>query len=201
MQRRLDPGDASVALTFDDGPDPRSTPQVLDELARLGVVATFFVVGHRAQAWPELVGRMLREGHAVGSHSHSHPEAWRTAYPRVVRDYRRGRQALDRVAGRRIRLFRPPNGYLDGQGVLAVMALRLRPWLWTIDPGDWRPGATSADILAGVEALAAGDVVLLHDALDGPDAGHGADRSATTSALDGIAELAAERGLRFRTLV
>jgi peptidoglycan/xylan/chitin deacetylase (PgdA/CDA1 family) len=192
-------GDA-VAITFDDGPDPEFAPAFLDELRRLGVVATFFVVGHRARARPDLVRRALAEGHAVGSHSDTHPEPWTVPLGRLTRDYRRGRRSAEAALGRRIRLFRPPKGYLDGSGAAAMLAAGVRPWLWTVDPGDWRPDVTTDELLAGLDGLAGGDVVLFHDAIEGPLAPSALDRSATLAALPAVAELVRERGLRFTTL-
>jgi peptidoglycan-N-acetylglucosamine deacetylase len=200
VRRRLDPAAGAVALTFDDGPDPEHTPAILDELARLGVVATFFVVGRRARAHPGIVRRMVLEGHHVGSHSDSHPEPWRVPLATLARDYRRGRLEAERAAEREITLFRPPKGHVDGRGAAAMLAAKVRPWLWTIDPQDWSPGAVSDDIVAGVAHLAEGDVVLLHDAIEGPLAPSALDRSATHDALGGIVALARQRGLRFTTL-
>jgi peptidoglycan/xylan/chitin deacetylase (PgdA/CDA1 family) len=190
----------SIALTFDDGPDPDIAPAFLDELRRLGIRATFFVVGHRARARPDLVRRALDEGHAVGSHSDTHPEPWTVPLRALSRDYRRGRQAAEHALGRRVRLFRPPKGHLDGAGAAAVIGAGVRPWLWTVDPGDWRPDVTTEEIVAGLDGLTGGDVVLLHDAIEGPLAPSALDRSATLAALPAIAEVAASRGLRFTTL-
>ena len=192
--------DGAVALTFDDGPHPDFAPAYLDELRRLGIVATFFVVGHRARARPDLVRRALDEGHAVGSHSDTHPEPWTVPLRTLSRDYRRGRQAAEQALGRRVRLFRPPKGYLDGAGAAAMIGAGVRPWLWTVDPEDWQPDVTTAEIVAGLDGLTGGDVVLLHDAIEGPLAPSALDRSATLAALPAIAELAASRGLRFTTL-
>jgi peptidoglycan/xylan/chitin deacetylase (PgdA/CDA1 family) len=199
-RRDLPGADDAVALTFDDGPDPHFAPAFLDELRRLGIVATFFVVGHRTRARPDLVRRALDEGHAVGSHSDTHPEPWTVGLPALARDYRRGRQAAEAALGRPVRLFRPPKGYLDGAGAAAMLTAGVRPWLWTIDPEDWQPDATSDGILRGLEGLAGGDVVLFHDAIEGPLAPSALDRSATLAALPAVADLARERGLRFTTL-
>jgi len=190
----------AVALTFDDGPDPDFAPAFLDELRRLGIVATFFVVGRRTRARPDLVRRALDEGHAVGSHSDTHPDPWTLPLGRLTREYRRGREAAEAALDRRVRLFRPPKGYMDGTGAAAMLGAGVRPWLWTVDPGDWRPDITTDEILAGLDGLAGGDVVLLHDALEAPLAPSALDRSATLAALPAIAELAAGRGLRFTTL-
>jgi peptidoglycan/xylan/chitin deacetylase (PgdA/CDA1 family) len=199
-RRGLVGADDAVALTFDDGPDPEFAPAFLDELRRLGIVATFFVVGHRARARPDLVRRALDEGHAVGSHSDTHPEPWTVPLRALSQDYRRGRRAAEGALGREVRLFRPPKGYLDGAGAAAMLGAGVRPWLWTVDPEDWAPGATADGIVRGLDGLAGGDVVLLHDAIEGPLAPSALDRSATLAALPAIAELAAGRGLRFTTL-
>lgn len=196
----VDPGSTSVAITFDDGPDPVHTPAILDELARLDVVATFFLVGHRARSYPAIVRRMVAEGHAVGSHSNSHPEPWGMSMQSLVREYRQGRAEVEAAAFRPAPLFRPPKGFVDTRGAAAMLAAGVRPWLWTIDPGDWVPDVLPTDIVAAVDGLRSGDVVLLHDAIEGPLAPSALDRSATRAALHDIVMLARGRGLRLTTL-
>lgn len=189
-----------VALTFDDGPDPVHTPAVLDRLRDVGAVATFFVVGERAARHPEIVRRILAEGHALGSHSWSHPEPWRLSAPALIADYRRGRAAVQRAAGRRTALFRPPKGFVDARGAVAMLAAGVRPWLWTIDGHDWLPDVRPDEIVGRLGDIAGGDVVLLHDAIEQPLAPSALDRSATVQAIGDIAALVAGRGLRFTTL-
>jgi peptidoglycan/xylan/chitin deacetylase (PgdA/CDA1 family) len=191
----------AVALTFDDGPDPDHTPVVLDTLRVLGVPATFFVVGERVRRHPDLVRRIVDEGHAVGSHSDSHRDPWSVPYRALARDYRRGRVTLEAVVGRRpIRLFRPPKGYVDEAGAIAMLLTRLRPWLWTVDPGDWTPGIGPDAIVTAVGPLRGGEVILLHDAIEGPLDHRALDRSATVAALPAVAERVRAAGLRFTTL-
>lgn len=193
-------GDASVALTFDDGPDPTHTPLVLDELARLDVRATFFVVGERAREHPELVRRLLDEGHAVGSHSASHPDPWTLGTLALVGEYRAGRAHVEEIAGRRVDLFRPPKGHLDIRGALAIRIARLRPWLWTVDPEDWSPGITADELVARLSDLESGDVVLLHDGLESPLDASALDRTSTVAAIDPVVRRIRDRGLRPVTL-
>jgi peptidoglycan/xylan/chitin deacetylase (PgdA/CDA1 family) len=200
VQHSLDGSTASVAITFDDGPDPVHTPAILDELARLDVVATFFLVGRRARAYPHIVRRMVAEGHSVGSHSNSHPEPWGMTLHSLVREYRGGRAEVESAALRPAPLFRPPKGYVDTRGAIAMLAAGVRPWLWTIDPEDWVPDVVPDDIVTAVNGLRGGDVVLLHDAIEGPLAPSALDRSATRAALHAIVALARHRGLRFTTL-
>jgi peptidoglycan-N-acetylglucosamine deacetylase len=193
-------GDAAVALTFDDGPDPEHTPAILDELRRLDVRATFFLVGQCARARPDLVRRILEDGHAVGSHSLSHPDPWRLSLRRLVTEYRGGRVQLEAAAGRRVALFRPPKGYVDTTGAMAMTAARVRPWLWTIDSRDWVPGVTSDEIVTAVMGLGAGDVILLHDAIQQPLAPPALDRRATRDALADIVAIGRQRQLEWTTL-
>jgi peptidoglycan/xylan/chitin deacetylase (PgdA/CDA1 family) len=193
-RRLADSGGA--ALTFDDGPDPEFTPRVLDVLAAHGVPATFFLVGRRVRRHPQLVRRMLADGHAVGSHTYAHTHGPEVSWPVLARDVWHGRRALEEVAGRSVEAFRPPMGYYAGRMALAARVSGLRSWLWTVDPTDWEPGRTARAILDAVGPLAGGDVVRLHDGIESPLAPEAEDRSATVSALPEIISRAREEGLR-----
>ncbi len=198
----LDPESASMALTFDDGPDPVFTPAVLDTLDRLAVRATFFVLGAHATAHPAMVAQLLEAGHAVGCHSWFHPDPWTLGRAALFREYRRGKRAAEAAAGRRINLFRPPKGYQDRRTAAVTRLLDLHPWVWSCDPGDYQPGARTADLVDTVLASGSGAVVLLHDGmprLDGIDP-RSFDRSATVAAIEPIVLGCRERGLRFVTL-
>jgi peptidoglycan/xylan/chitin deacetylase (PgdA/CDA1 family) len=186
----------AVALTFDDGPDPEFTPQVLDVLAAHRATATFFLVGRRVRRHPELVRRILGAGHAIGSHTFAHRDGRAATWPELARDVWWGRRALEEVAGRSVPAFRPPTGYYGGRVGLAAAVSGVRPWLWTADPADWRPGITAEAIVADLGPLGGGDVVLLHDGIENPLAPEAEDRSATVSALPHIIAAARERGLR-----
>jgi peptidoglycan-N-acetylglucosamine deacetylase len=200
VRRKLEGAAPAIALTFDDGPDPVYTPQVLDILAEHGVVATFFLVGSSARAHPGVVQRIRREGHRIGSHSWSHPVPFETAWPALLVDYMRGRRAVEATSGEATSLFRPPRGEVDGRGALTMAALRLEPWLWTVDPEDWRPGISTEEVVSGARDLTNGDVVLLHDGLARPPSPQAKDRSATVRAVPAIIGLARERGLGLTTL-
>lgn len=197
---RLPPGSADIALTFDDGPHPQFTPRVLEVLADHRVRATFFVVGCRVREHPDLVRQIRREGHVLGSHSSTHPDARRLGVRQLHADYADGRAALEAVVGAPIALFRPPNGTLDLKGAAVVRRLRLVPWLWNVDPADWRPDTSEDEIVARCSRTRAGDVVLLHDGLERPLAPRALDRSATVRALPRIIRALRERGLGLGTV-
>lgn len=164
-RRRLPAPAGAVALTFDDGPDPDTTPELLDLLAAHGAKATFFCVGYRAAQHPELVRRILAEGHAVGSHSQTH-RVGDLPTAEVLADYLTGQRALETAVGGPVTLFRPPHGTLTPAAAWRLRRSGLRTWLWTVDPTDYQPGTRTAEVADAVGNCVPGDVVLLHDALE-----------------------------------
>lgn len=153
-----------VALTFDDGPDPRSTPAFLDALASLGVRATFFVLGTQLAAQPALGRRLVDEGHEVAVHAWRHRPHLLQVPWQVMSEVHRTVAAVESVCGVRPRYWRPPNGIVSGAGFWAAHRAGLRPVLWTADGRDWAADATAASIVDRVTArLEPGGVVLLHD--------------------------------------
>jgi peptidoglycan/xylan/chitin deacetylase (PgdA/CDA1 family) len=194
VSKRLRAGDA-VALTFDDGPDPIYTPLLLDALAAAGAPATFFVVGDAVARHPDLVRRMIAEGHAVGSHSRTHCDLAGRSLQEIRREIDEGRRALGEVAGKEMRLFRPPKGHLDKKVALVTRRRHLDLWLWSKDPHDWRPGATAEGIVAALGHVTGGDVVLLHDGIQQAESEDATDRTATVEAVPRIVALIRAAGL------
>jgi peptidoglycan-N-acetylglucosamine deacetylase len=198
--RRLDNARPSVALTFDDGPHPAYTPQLLDRLRAAGVLATFFWVGQRAESHPELAIRASVEGHCIGSHSFSHKAPHGRSLEDIRSDYRKGRAAVEQSIGKTAPLFRPPYGSITSKSLVALRQLALEPWLWSVDAGDWRDGASTGDLLRTLSGTAAGDVVLLHDGAADEGPGVGKERSATVELIGPLVELLKARGLSLVTL-
>lgn len=162
--RRL-PGDIRQAyLSFDDGPDPKYTPRVLDVLAAAGFSATFFVVGRAAVEYTALVRRMVAEGHEVANHtwSHKHPALVRPSVAR--REVAIATQALADIIGRQPRYFRPPFGRLRRPMTEAAQELAQTVVLWSLSGKDWGPLGRAALIKRRLARVQAGDIVLLHDA-------------------------------------
>jgi peptidoglycan/xylan/chitin deacetylase (PgdA/CDA1 family) len=188
-------GEGSVALTFDYGPHPGTTNRLLDLLAELDVRATFFCVGRNVAAHPALTRRIDAEGHAIGSHSHTHPDPARTGLRALAQDYARGREVLSGVLGRDTALFRPPHGHVTAVSALLLRRQGLRPWLWNVDPRDWRPGVSRSHVSSVVGAAGSGAVVLLHDWVEGPLSVQATDRSATIEAIPSIVGELRRRGL------
>jgi len=182
-----------VALTFDDGPDPRSTPAFLEALDRLGWRATFFMLGSMVERSPGLAAEVGAAGHEVAVHGYDHrSELFRTARA-IDSDLARAVDTVSTATGRDQRWFRPPYGTLSGGGVLAARRQGLRTVLWSTWGKDWRAEATPATVVAEVAChLAPGATVLLHDSdcTSAPQSWRSA-----LGALDPLAELFAGRGL------
>jgi peptidoglycan/xylan/chitin deacetylase (PgdA/CDA1 family) len=155
---------AHVALTFDDGPDPRFTPRVLEILADLGWRATFFMLGCQVRRNPVLAKEVAAAGHEIGVHGCEHSNHLRHSPAWIARDMAQGARLIAEVTGEPPRWFRPPYGALSGSSLLAARKLGLRPVLWTTWGRDWRSGVTASEVVHDVERTwCPGATVLLHD--------------------------------------
>src|SRR5262249_4305718 len=180
----------SLRLTFDDGPDPERTPRVLDRLAELGATATFFVIGANAEKRPDLVRRIVDEGHALGHHSFTHSSPPRTSATKLMDEVRRTRELLAGIVGFAPRLFRPPRGQLTGAKLARLWLAGQKVVLWNVDPRDFAC-STAADLRAVLVGRTpeAGDIVLLHD-----------DSPHVLPVLPDLARAVTQRGLALRML-
>jgi peptidoglycan/xylan/chitin deacetylase (PgdA/CDA1 family) len=164
---RLPPAGAlrrQVALTFDDGPDPRVTPAVLDLLEQVGARASFFCIGRRAAAHPALVREMVRRGHSVENHSDRHPNAFACLPPTaLMQEIGRAQARLADIAGVAPRFFRPPMGLRSPLLDPVLARLGLRHVSWTRRGYDTVSDDASRVLRRLADGLAAGDVLLLHD--------------------------------------
>src|SRR6266576_3913038 len=186
-------GEHQVAITFDDGPDPRWTPKILDILKAANVKATFFVVGVNAERYPGLVRRIVNEGHEIGNHTYYHPNL-ALCWPEHIRlELNATQLLLETITGRATTLFRPPYAADTGPTQLSELAplkiaedLNYLVVLENIDPQDWaKPGADI--ILRRIKQQRHdGSVILLHDA--------GGDRSQTVESLPRILDWLHTRG-------
>ena len=199
-RRSLPSRDNSVAITFDDGPDARFTPAILEILHDRQVHATFFLVGQRADTQRDLVQEIVAGGHALGSHTESHPDMWELSRSAAVAEFERGRCTLEAITGTSVPLVRPPKGWMDLSLAVALRTRGFRSWLWNVDPEDWDPTATAQSIMEGSTGVSAGDIVLLHDAIERPIDPSAIDRSATVEALPGIIDHVRACGLELVTL-
>jgi peptidoglycan/xylan/chitin deacetylase (PgdA/CDA1 family) len=181
----------AVAITFDDGPSPDTTPRVLDALRDAGVRATFFVLGKHAERHPEIVERMVRDGHEVASHGYSHGILVFAPPQQITWELLRTQRLLQDAGAPPVRWFRTPHGFRNPFVVRVARRLGYRVVGWT--KGVFDTALPGADVIAqrSLKALRPGAILLLHDA-DG--AGEG-DRSQTAAALPAILAGVREAGL------
>lgn len=168
----MGPRDArGVAFTFDDGPDPASTPKVLDMLDAAGAKATFFVIGHKAKAHPEIVEQITERGHALGIHSYAHPRLFSLYSPRRVReDLERAIEVVHQITGVRPTLFRAPIGHISPTMAKVVRELDLSVVGWSVRGVDGWSGAKPDAVADKItRKLEDGAIVMLHDASERGD--------------------------------
>ncbi|HEY3639000.1 MAG TPA: polysaccharide deacetylase family protein [Rhizomicrobium sp.] len=191
-----------LALTFDDGPDPEWTPQILDILKAKHVKATFFVIGENAEAYPQIVQRMVAEGHDVGNHTFTHPNLADTPGPAVQLELNATQRLFQALTGRSLRLFRPP--YLgdaepsdesDLHPVELAQDLGYITVGMHVDPVDWELPGTKAILQRTLAAIHSknpdlrGNIILFHDA--------GGDRSQTVAILPKVIDTLRAQGYQF----
>lgn len=158
-----------AALTFDDGPDPASTPRVLDILARHQAPSTFFMIGEAAGRYPELVRRVADEGHAIGNHTWGHAALTRLDRPERLREIRSCEATLGACGPR---LFRPPYGEQTLGARLDLLRCGYTVVTWNRDTGDWWNPDGAAIKKNLLHCVRPGSIILLHDAIHRPKEGH-----------------------------
>lgn len=189
------PRNKVVALTFDDVPDPRFTPQLLSVLKQYHVKATFFVVGSRAEKHPALVKRMIREGHALGNHSYDHPQFVKLK----MKDFRtqiiETENIIQALAGYKPRLIRPPYGDISEQQLKWAKNNGYKLVNWNVDSLDWK-GLSKTQVRNNILSHAGQGAIILQHGGGGPSS----DLSGTIQALPEVISILRKRGYTFVTV-
>lgn len=175
-----------IALTFDDGPHPYYTEQLLDGLKERGVVVTFFVTGEHAELHPEIIKRIQEEGHAIGNHTYSHMQLCRDNRESFKKELQKTNQVLKELTGEDVVYVRPPYGSWDKE---LEKELNMIPVLWSVDPLDWCTENVSTVVRRVREQVKEDSIILLHDYFD----------TSVTAALQIVDELL-EEGYEFVTV-
>jgi len=188
-----DVASGGVALTFDDGPSPVTTPRVLEHLARADARATFFVLGEKAERHPDVLRAIVDAGHSVGIHGYAHDRLYAFLSPKAVADdIRRACDVVEHGAGVRVRWFRPPVGQVSPRTSEGAKRAGVEIVGWSVRGLDGLRRADPKRVLRRVErGLVPGAIVLLHDAAERDDY-----TPASVEALPRILEVARLKGLR-----
>lgn len=175
-----------IAITFDDGPHPYYTQQLLDGLKERDVKATFFVTGEHAQLHPEIIKRMYEEGHLIGNHTYSHIQLKESNREEFKEQLIKTNEILSDITGKEVQYVRPPYGTWDKK---FETELNMFPVLWTVDPLDWCSKNADCIVEKIVKKIEENDIILMHDYYD----------TSVTAALKAIDELL-EEGYTFVTV-
>ena len=160
----MNPSSKVVYLTFDDGPIPQCTPQVLDILAKYGIKASFFMVADNAQRYPQLLERVRLEGHTVGNHTFHHLRGYQTNVARYIADTKQAAELLQTS------LFRPPHGRMSLAQKKALLQQGFTIYLWDVLTHDYNPRYTVEKILSIVQRYTRnGSIIVFHDSLKSQD--------------------------------
>ena len=168
----------SIAITFDDGPNPELTPRLLDMLKERGIKATFFVVGKNVEEYPAIVARMAAEGHEIANHSWSHPSLTKLGFESFRKQIESTTDAIAKATGKRPVLMRPPYGATSANlNKRLNEQFGLKVILWSVDPLDWKYRNSNRVYNAIIQNTRPGSIILAHDI-------HGTTVAAMPATLD-----------------
>lgn len=196
VRKKISAGNKRIAFTFDDGPDPRYTPQLLDVLKKNDVKATFFVLGEKAKENPNLIRRMVEEGHTIGLHANRHICAPLHSYKTIKNDFLASHSQLESM-GIKVDLYRPPWGLINIASAKLIRRYKIKPILWSRHASDWSKYVDEKHIRKTLtEKVKPGDIILLHD-------GRGAENAPqrTINALRTALPVMRNQGYHFVKLV
>ncbi len=151
------PHQQKVYLTFDDGPDPKSTPFLLDTLDVLGIKANFFCLGNKAKQYPDLIHQIIDRGHCIGNHGYDHVSGWTVACDTYMENVEKSLPFIDST------LYRPPYGRISFNQYKAL-SKKYNIIMWDIMPGDFDARLTDKQVLANLKAhVSQGSIIVMHD--------------------------------------
>ncbi|MFJ7666359.1 polysaccharide deacetylase family protein [Lysinibacillus sp. NPDC097195] len=181
-----------IALTFDDGPHKKYTPEILDILAKYQAKSTFFIVGENAEKNSEIVQRMYEDGHELAIHTYTHP--LRTNVPNLLKEIKQTHDTIYGITGYTPTLFRPVEGqYTDGMiEAVAKEGYKVVMWSWHQDTMDWKSPGVNKIVNTVLKGAKEGNIVLFHDG--------GGDRGQTVKALEKILAELDKQGYKFVTV-
>ncbi|MFL6559406.1 MAG: polysaccharide deacetylase family protein [Bacillus sp. (in: firmicutes)] len=152
----------AIAITFDDGPNPEYTPQLLDLLKKYGVKASFLVVGSKVKAYPDIIKRMNQEGHTIGIHHYNHISSWILSPFQLKKQLQMTEQAIQECTSQKVQFYRPPWGHFN-----LISLFLSKPYkiiMWSHIFGDWKEAKGKNGLLEQLlQSTEAGSVLLLHD--------------------------------------
>lgn len=192
VYRKIKNDGHKIALTFDDGPHPRYTPQILDILDEYNIKATFFVVGVNAKYYPKALQMIAERGHEIANHTYTHPHVSRIDQEKLKREVEDCETEILSLVDERTKLFRPPEGMIDENMLAALSVLDYKVVLWNIDTRDWAHTPAPKISEHVINNISDGDIILMHDYIG--------KNSPTPEALRLFLPILIEKGYKFVTI-
>ncbi|WP_170292112.1 polysaccharide deacetylase family protein [Heliobacterium mobile] len=181
----------TLCLTFDDGPDNRNTPKVLEILQKEQVRATFFFLGNNAEQYKKIVKQAYDAGHVIGSHSFDHPYLTKKTEPQLEEQIHQTEESLSKIIGKRPALLRPPYGDVNASVLNVLSKKGYKLVLWSLDTFDWNQKTNTEIVDYVTNNVRPGDIILMHSADNG---------SASVKALPSIISALKHAGYSFSTV-
>lgn len=188
-----------VALTFDDGPSPVWTPQILDALKKADVKATFFMIGEYVEKYPQIARTVADEGHDIGNHSYDHKVLIYYRMDTLEREINEAEKVIQDVTGIKTRYFRPPKAWLTYQEKEKIKEMGYEIVLWTLNSKDWVTFDDKYIVRFLVHNVKPGDIILFHDG-GGVFSTEGGNRNETVKTIPQLVEKLRGKGYRFVTI-
>ncbi len=182
----------NIALTFDDGPHPLFTANILKILADYNIKATFFITGEKAREYSELVQKIISEGHEIGNHSFSHKSMIFRSIIFVINEIEKTDKVLKDIGVKGEIYFRPPYGRMDAIARMVLRKMRKKIILWDNGPKDFKCSSSEEIVDKVFKKLKPGSMIVLHDG--------GGDRSITVQAVEKLVPEILSRGYQFKTV-
>lgn len=149
-----------IAITFDDGPHPKFTPQLLDGLKKREVKASFFVIGNLVEKNPDIIKRQKEEGHLIGNHTYNHVDIGKLSDEKAKEEIQKTSKAIREITGEETEFVRPPFGIWQKK---LEQEMQMLPVLWSVDPLDWTTENADEIVNKVVTKVKENDIILLHD--------------------------------------
>ncbi len=185
-----------VLLTFDDGPSPIWTPEILDELKRENIKATFFMIGHHVQKYPDVARRVAQEGHTIGNHGYAHSVMFYYTPAEIEEEIKYTEHVIEKITGQKTKYFRPPKAWLRKRIKEKVRSMGYETILWSLNSKDWVSFNHKAIVKYISKNIKNGDILLFHDS-GNVSTTEGGNRRQTVKSISLLARTLRKKGFEF----